>query len=91
MLDDVNGAKAEVARARVELDRAGELEDFAKRLAELEAAVAARTRTLHWRQRGLEEVEVATRSLNLAKVLMSRASRIPSNSRFFGMAVLIPQ
>ena len=70
--EDVGGAKAEAARARVELDRAGKQGDFAPRLAALEAAIAAKGQELHWRQRGLEEVDSAARTLNLAQVRACR-------------------
>ena len=70
--EDVGGAKAEAARARAELDRVGELRDFAPRLASLEAAIAAKGQELHWRQRGLEEVDSAARTLNLAEVRVCR-------------------
>ena len=67
-LDDIGKAKAEAVRAREELGRSGELSDHIERLAGLEAAISARTQALHWRQRALEEVEAAMRSLHLAQV-----------------------
>lgn len=68
MSEDMGNAKAEVARARVELNRAGELKDFAAQLAQLDAAIDAKAQALEWRQRGLEEVECAARTLRLAEV-----------------------
>ncbi len=58
-------------RAQEELKRAGRVHEFAQRLAALESDISAGRQRLQLRQKALDEIEEALRSLNLAK-----ASRI---------------
>jgi hypothetical protein len=64
---EVSKAQAEAVRAQEELKRAGCTHEFAQRLASLEAAISAARQTLQWSQKAGDEIEAATRSLNLAK------------------------
>ncbi len=64
---EVNKAQAEAVRAEEELKRAGSVHEFAQRLAALESAITAARQRWEWRQKAEDEIEAASRSLNLAK------------------------
>ena len=61
-------AQAEADRARVELRRARALDEYAHRLATLEAAISATSEALQWRQKAFQELEAADRNVELLQV-----------------------
>lgn len=65
----VDKAQAEADRARVELRRGGALDEYAHRLATLEAAIGATSEALQWRQKSFQDLEAAERNLELLQVI----------------------
>ena len=68
---EINKAGVEAARARGELTRAGVCDKFAERLAALEAAISSTSQALQQRQKALEEMEAASRSVEQAQASLS--------------------
>ena len=64
------------ARAREELTRAGVCDKFAARLAALEAAISTTSQALQQRQKALEEMEAASRSVEEAQARVSLPVRL---------------
>jgi hypothetical protein len=68
---EIHKAEVEAARARKELTRAGVCDEFADRLAALEAAISSTSKALQLRQKALEEMEAASRSVEQAQARLS--------------------
>jgi hypothetical protein len=68
---ETNKAGVEAARAREELTRAGVRDEFAERLAALEAAISTTSQALQLRQKALEEMEAASTSVEQAQARRS--------------------
>ncbi len=64
---EISKAGVDAARAREELTQAGVCDKFADRLATLEAAIRATSQALQQRQKALEEMEAASRSVEQAQ------------------------
>jgi tRNA C32,U32 (ribose-2'-O)-methylase TrmJ len=70
---EIKEASMEAVRAREELTRAGACDDFAQRLAALEAAISTTSQALQSQQRALAEMESASRSVEQAQARLCPA------------------
>ncbi len=68
---EIDKAGVQAARAREELTRAGVCDEYAERLAALEAAISTTSQALQLRQKALEEMEAASRSVEQAQARLS--------------------
>jgi hypothetical protein len=68
---EIDKAGVEAARAREELIRAGVCDEYAERLAALEAAISTTSQALQLRQKALEEMEAASRSVEQVQARLS--------------------
>ncbi len=68
---EIKEATVQAARAREELTRAGVCDEFAQRLAALEAAISTTSQALHLHNKALAEMEAASRSVEQAQARLS--------------------
>ena len=66
--NEIDKAQAQAVRAHDELHRAGATEEFAPRLAALEAAISTTSQAMQWRKKAFDEITAASRCLELAQV-----------------------
>ena len=64
---EIKEATVQAVRAREELTRAGVCDEFAQRLAALEAAISTTSQALHLHNKALAEMEAASRSVEQAQ------------------------
>ena len=73
---EIDKAAVAAARAREELTLAGVCDKFAARLAALGAAISTTSQALQHRQKALEEMEAASRSVEEAQARVSLPVRL---------------
>ena len=81
--NEIEKAQVQAVRAHDELQRAKASEEFAPRLAALEAAISTTGQALQWRKKTIDEISAVLRCVDLAQVRTpTSCCRQPGRDRF---------